>query len=120
MKENDEYNFTKIISKMIKKSLFTERQIEIILNFKNLEERPISISRGAYYRQVKQCREKLLGLFYSFIILQGIGILLPDDIDVISRLSKQVSVIKDSDIFPEQEQNVLDLIEKSLKQTIGL
>ena len=36
MAESKESNFNNIISKIIKKSLFTERQIEIILNQKDL------------------------------------------------------------------------------------
>jgi len=38
MTESKETNFNNIISKIIKKSLFTERQIEIILNQKDLLE----------------------------------------------------------------------------------
>jgi len=44
MSESKESNFNNIISKIIKKSLFTERQIEIILNQKDLLESSFSIS----------------------------------------------------------------------------
>ena len=120
MAESKESNFNNIISKIIKKSLFTERQIEIILNQKDLLESSFSISKGAYYRQVGQSREKLVALFYSIILLRGLGILLPDDIDVISKLSEQISVINDSDIFPEREDEVIIVIEKLIRQASNM
>ena len=120
MVESKETNFNNIISKIIKKSLFTERQIEIILNQKDLLESSFSISKGAYYRQVGQSREKLVALFYSIILLRGLGILLPDDIDVISKLSEQISVINESDIFPEREDEVISVIEKVIRQASNM
>ena len=113
-------NFNNIIRKIIKKSLFTERQIEIILNQKDLLESSFTISKGAYYRQVGQSRDKLIRLFYSIILFRGLGILLPDDIDVISKLSEQISVIKDSDIFPEREDEVMSVIDKLIRQACNM
>ncbi len=95
-------------------------QIEIILNQKDLLESSFSISKGAYYRQVGQSREKLVALFYSIILLRGLGILLPDDIDVISKLSEQISVINESDIFPEREDEVISVIEKLIRQASNM
>ena len=120
MEDSAKSNFNNIISKIIKKSLFTERQIEIILNQKDLLESSFSISKGAYYRQVGQSREKLIALFYSIILLRGLGILLPDDIDVISKLSDQIRVINDSDIFPEREDEVISVIDKLIRQACNM
>ncbi|MCA9820889.1 MAG: hypothetical protein KC440_09300 [Nitrosarchaeum sp.] len=116
MADIEQSNFNNIIQKIIKKSLFTERQIEIILNQKDLREVKFSITKGAYYRQVGQSREKLSGLFYSIILLRGLGILLPDDIDVISKLSEQISVISQSDIFPEREEEIMSVIDRLVRQ----
>ena len=116
MTEIKESNFNNIIQQIIKKSLFTERQIEIILNQKDLLESKFSISKGAYYRQVGQSKEKLIALFYSIILLRGLGILLPDDIDVISKLSEQISMINDSDIFPERGEEVISVIDRLVRQ----
>ena len=112
--------FNNIISKIIKKSLFTERQIEIILNQKDLLESKFSITKGAYYRQVGQSREKLIGLYYSIILLRGLGILLPDDIDVISKLSEQISVINESDVFPEKEDEIISVIDRLVRQACNM
>jgi hypothetical protein len=120
MTEFGESNFNNIIKQIIKKSLFTERQIQIILNRKNLSEFDFNISKGAYFRQVGQSRDKLVGLYYSIVLLRGLGVLLPDDIDVISRLAEQVSVIKDGDVFPEREEQVIDIIDKLVRQACGM
>ena len=120
MAESEVSNFNNIIRQIIKKSLFTERQIEIILNQRDLLESQFSISKGAYYRQVGQSREKLIALFYSIILLRGLGIILPDDIDVISKLSEQISVINDSDIFPEREDEVISVIDRLVRQACNM
>ena len=120
MEGSEEYNFNNIIRQIIKKSLFTERQIEIILNQKDLLESKFSITKGAYYRQVGQSRDKLIALFYSIILLRGLGILLPDDIDVISKLSEQISVINESDIFPEREEEVMSVIDRLIRQACNM
>ena len=105
---------------IIKKSLFTERQIEIILKSKNLSDVEFTMTKGAYYRQVSQSRDKLSGLYYSFIVLGILGVVLPDDIDVISQLSERMSVIKDGDVFPEKEQEIISVIERVVKQTTAM
>ncbi len=120
MAEFQESNFNNIIRQIIKKSLFTERQIEIILNQKNIQESRFSITKGAYYRQVGQSREKLIALFYSIILLRGLGILLPNDIDVISKLSEQISVINEAEVFPEREEQVISVIETYIRQACNM
>jgi hypothetical protein len=120
MAEFQRSNFNNIIRQIIKKSLFTERQIEIILNQKDLQETKFSITKGAYYRQVGQSREKLIALFYSIILLRGLSILLPDDIDVISKLSEQISVINEAEIFPEREEEVISVIETYIRQACNM
>ena len=120
MAEAKDYNFSNIIREIIKKSLFTERQIEIILNRKNLLEIEFNISKGAYFRQVSQSRNKIIAFYYSMVLLRGLEILSPDDIDVMSRLSEQVSVIQNSDVFTEREQQIMDVINKAIRQNTGL
>jgi len=112
--------FSNIIRQIIEKSLFTERQIEIILKRKNLTDSQFTISKGAFYRQVQQSREKLVALCYSWILLRGLGVLSTDDMDVINRLSEQISVIKSSDVFPEREQEVIFVIQELLNRTCKL
>ena len=120
MSDINSSNFPNILNEIIEKSLFTPRQIEIILKYKDLSDSEFTITKGAYYRQVSQSREKLARLYYSFIVLRVLDILLADDIDVISRLTEQVSVIKDGDVFPEREREILSVIERVVKQATGM
>ena len=120
MAEFEQSNFNNIIRQIIKKSLFTERQIEIILNQKDLLNSKFTITKGAYYRQVGQSRDKLIALFYSIILLRGLDILLPDDIDVISKLSEQIRVINESDIFSEREDEVINVIDRLIRQACNV
>ena len=120
MAEFEQSNFNNIIHQIIKKSLFTERQIEIILNQKDILNSKFTITKGAYYRQVGQSRDKLIALFYSIILLRGLGILLPDDIDVISKLSEQIRVINESDVFPEREDQVISVIDRLIRQACNM
>jgi len=120
MAEFQKSNFNNIIRQIIKKSLFTERQIEIILNQKDLLESKFSITKGAYYRQVGQSREKLIALFYSIILLRGLDILLPDDIDVMSQLSEYIRVMNDSDVFPEREEQITKVIDMTIRKACNM
>jgi hypothetical protein len=47
-------------------------------------------------------------------------VLSDDDIDVINRLSEQVSVIKSSDVFPEREEQIMSVIQVLLQRTCKL
>lgn len=115
-----EDNLNNIVRQIIKKSLFTERQIEIISKRRNLLDRQFNISKGAFYRQVGQCQEKLEALCCSWILLKAMGVLREEDIDVINRLSEQISVIKSSDVFPEREEEVMFVIQELLNRTCKL
>jgi len=119
MSTPDKSNFNIIIQEIIKKSLFTERQIEIILKHKQLLDAEFPVSKGAYYRQVGQSRQKVEALYYSIILLQGLGVMLPND-DVISRLVEQVSVINNNDFVPENYTQILEIIHDAVKQMTGL
>jgi len=63
---------------------------------------------------------KLASFYYTVVLLRGLGIFLPDDIDVMSRLSEQVSVIKDSDVFPEREEDVMNVIDRLIRQACNV
>ncbi|MDE1829618.1 MAG: hypothetical protein KGI25_04780 [Thaumarchaeota archaeon] len=120
MSEPPPNNLNNIIRQIIKKSSFTERQIEIILKRRNLIEQQFGISKGAFYRQVNQCQEKFQALCYSWILLKAMGIIREEDTDVINRLSEQVSVIKNSDVFPEREDEVMFVIQELLNRMCKL
>ena len=39
---------------------------------------------------------------------------------MMSKLSEQVSVIKDGDVFPEREQEITNIIERVVKQAVSM
>ena len=119
MSKPEKSNFNPIIQEIIKKSLFTERQIEIILKQKKLLYVEFDMSKGAYYRQVAQSRSKIESVYYTLILLQAFDVIFPE-VDVISRLVEQVSVIKDNEIAPENEGQIVDVIHKTVKQLVGM
>ena len=112
-------NFNTIVKEIIKKSLFTERQIEIILKQKKLLDIEFSVSKGAYYRQLAQSRSKIESVYYTIILLQAYDVILPDS-NVISRLAEQVNVMKDGSFAPENEDRIIDVIQKTVKQLVGV
>ena len=119
MSEPDISNFNTIMKEIIKKSLFTERQIEIILKQKRLLDVEFGVSKGAYYRQLAQSRSKIESVYYTIILLQAYDVILPES-DVISRLAEQVNVMKDGSFAPENEDQIIDVIQKTVKQLVGV
>jgi len=119
MSEPNMSNFNTIIKEIIKKSLFTERQIEIILKQKKLLDIEFAVSKGAYYRQLAQSRSKIESVYYTIILLQAYDVILPDS-DVISRLAEQVNVMKDGSFTPENEDQIIDVIQKTVKQLVDV
>ena len=119
MSEPRKSNFNMIIQEIIKKSLFTERQIEIILKQKKLIDVEFAMSKGAYYRQVAQSRSKIESVYYTLILLQAFDVMFPNT-DVMSRLVEQVSVMKDGEFAPENEGQIVDVIQKTVRQLVGM
>jgi len=111
MSEPEISNFNTIIKEIIKKSLFTERQIEIILKQKKILDVEFGVSKGAYYRQLAQSRRKIEGVYYTLILLQALDVILTNS-DVISRLAEQVNVMKDGSFTPENEDQIINVIQK--------
>jgi len=119
MSEPEMSNFNTIIKEIIKKSLFTERQIEIILKQKKLLDIEFGVSKGAYYRQLAQSRSKIESVYYTLILLQALDVILTSS-DVISRLAEQVNVMKDGSFTPENEDQIIDVIQKTVKQLVDV
>ena len=119
MSEPEMSNFNTIIKEIIKKSLFTERQIEIILKQKKMLDVEFGVSKGAYYRQLAQSRSKIESVYYTLILLQALDVILTNS-DVISRLAEQVNVMKDGKFTPENEDQIIDVIQKTVKQLVDV
>ena len=119
MSEPRKSNFNMIIQEIIKKSLFTERQIEIILKQKKMLDVEFGVSKGAYYRQLGQARSKIESLYYTILLLQAYDVILPES-DVMFRLAEQLNVMKDGDFTPENEGQIMNVIQKAVKQLVDV
>lgn len=97
-------NSSNFLNHFVANSLFTPKQISIILKRLQGSGRAPNISSGAYYRQVKQSRDKAVAVLYSAILLQSTGALQPDALSALGRLADQLSVIFAS----EESSDVLD------------
>jgi hypothetical protein len=96
--QSNSYN---VYTHIIVNSLFTKKQIDIISKRLNNAERPKNMTSGAYYRQIKQCREKVRRLLYSLLLLRSLSLIDNQTFLAIERISEQLSVIfgnKSSDI----------------------
>jgi hypothetical protein len=111
-----EYNFSYFHTILIKNSMLTPRQVSIIYKKLGKGKSPINISDGAYYRQVKQCKDKIRQIIYSIILLRLIGVL--DDriytiLDQLNAQFTQISVYEQqSDISQEMyTTNMIRILE---------
>ncbi|HEU4606321.1 MAG TPA: hypothetical protein VFS46_08805 [Nitrososphaera sp.] len=79
-----------------------------------------NISSGAYYRQVKQCRDKVNAVLYSMILLQSTGIVQPEASSALGRLAEQLGVIfasEDSDVAGRPSVgDVMSVIDQLVKR----
>jgi hypothetical protein len=86
-------NSNALYAYIVANSLFTPRQLSIILNQLKGGGKPEKISSGAYYRQVKQCRKKVISILYSMMLLQSIGIVQSEALTTLNKLAEQLTVI---------------------------
>jgi hypothetical protein len=114
-------NSNNLFAHILKNSLFTPRQFDIISQRLHNAGRRENISSGAYYRQLKQCRDKVTAILYSIILLQSTGIVQPDALMSLNRLAEQMSVIfasEDSDISLKEDSinGVMSVMDKLMKR----
>ncbi len=90
-------NSSALYTQIVANSIFTPRQLSIILNQLAGRGKPKDISSGAYYRQLKQCRKKVYSLLFSMVLLQSTGIVKSEALVALSKLAEQLSVIFSAD-----------------------
>jgi hypothetical protein len=117
-------NFNALYAYIVANSLFTPRQLSIISNQLKGGSKPEKISSGAYYRQVKQCRKKVISILYSMILLQSIGIVHSEALTTINKLSEQLTVIFASESSDAMSRlnvdDVISVINEVIKRVSNL
>jgi hypothetical protein len=114
-------NSSTLYAHIVVNSLFTPRQLSIILKQLQGSGKPEKISSGAYYRQVKQCRKKVNSVLYSMMLLQSIGVVQQETSATLSKLAEQSAVIlaseNSSDVTLRPNVNsVISVIDEVIKR----
>jgi hypothetical protein len=117
-------NFNALYAYIVANSLFTPRQLSIISNQLKGGSKPEKISSGAYYRQVKQCRKKVISILYSMILLQSIGIVQSEALTTLNKLAEQLTVIFASESSDAMSRlnvdDVISVINEVIKRVSNL
>ncbi|MEM2923861.1 MAG: hypothetical protein QW560_05575 [Candidatus Nitrosocaldus sp.] len=104
----------KLLRLFLERSLFSKRQFDII--YRRVHgERDQRISRGAYYRLLRQSREKVEGIIYSLLLLTYIGVLDGKKQGMLLQLFKQIDVISHSNVASDDVIDVIDVIDRLVK-----
>jgi hypothetical protein len=98
-----EYNFSYFLSTLVKNSILTPRQVSIIYKKLDKGKSPIDISKGAYYRQVKQCKDKIRQIIYSIILLRLMEVLDDRIFTILEQLNAQFAQIS---LVCEQQSDI--------------
>jgi hypothetical protein len=113
-------NSSTLYAHLLANSLFTPRQLSIISKRLQGDGKTEKISSGAYYRQVKQCRKKVLSVLYSMILLQSAGVVELEASTILSKLAEQLAVIfasESSDVMSRLNVNdVISVIDEMVKR----
>jgi hypothetical protein len=117
---NAKSNSNNLFGYLVANSLFTPHQISIISKRLQSSGKPENISSGAYWRQVRQCREKVMAVLYSAILLQSTGVLQPEALSALSRMAEQLGVMfasEGSDVpLQARTADVISVMEQLLKR----
>ncbi len=117
-------NSSILLRQIVANSLFTEKQLSIISKRLQGSRRPENMTSGAYYRQVRQCREKVVAVLYSAVLLQSTGIIQPDGLVTLSRLGQQMGVIFGTGsrdvISQERIKSVMSVTDQLIKRVSRL
>jgi hypothetical protein len=116
----EEMHFNEIYKNILGNSLFTERQTYNIYKRLANKKRVSGISRGAYYRQIRQCRHKVVSILYSILLLEYIGAIDHQSLSILQALSKKLGVIprvEGSDVTdPKHMEGVIFALENALNK----
>ena len=119
--ENDNLNYTSIFNHFIENSIFTKKQTSIIYN-KMLKAKPMdNITSGAYYRQLRQCRDKTRKVVYTLLLLRLLNAIDIQAFPVLDQVNSQLNVIsnKQTEVIDATSLNdVISLIDNVIRKLV--
>ena len=116
---HDEVEFNYLLELIIKKNLFTKRQISIIYNKNNRLVLKNKISSGAYYRQIKQCKEKYDRLIYTILLFRILNLVDSNTINIIESIVKQIDNISQLNFHHNKDITLPNDIAQVIEQIIN-
>ncbi len=100
-----------ILDILIENSIITQRQISIIYNKVSMQEPMKNITSGAYYRQIKQCRQKIKEILYSIILLSISGAIDKDSVLILKKTIEQIeSLVVTNEQDSLSHKSIVDVI----------
>jgi hypothetical protein len=119
--ESSNMNFTVLLNHFIANSILTKKQTSIIYN-KMLKAKPMNnMTSGAYYRQLKQCRDKTQRVVYTLLLLRLLNAVDIQAFSVLDQVNNQLNVIsnKQNDVIDATSLNdVISLIDNVIRKLV--
>ena len=117
----DELEFNHILESIIKRNLFTKRQISIIYNKNNRLVLKNKISSGAYYRQIKQCKRKYDQLIYTILLFRILNLIDSNTINILDSIVNQIGTISHQNLNSNSDitnsYDIIKVIDEIIKKT---
>lgn len=114
-------HFNHLLSLLIKKNLFTQRQISIIYNKANNRIFKDKISSGAYYRQIKQCKRKYDQLIYTILLFRILNLIDSNTINILDSIVNQIGTISHQNLDGNSDitnsYDIIEVIDEIIKKT---
>ena len=119
--ESSNMNFTVLLNHFIANSIITKKQTSIIYN-KMLKAKPMdNITYGAYYRQLRQCRDKTRKVVYTLLLLRLLNAVDIQAFPVLDQVNNQLNVIsnKQTEVIDATSLNdVISLIDNVIRKLV--
>jgi len=119
--EGSNMNFTVLLNHFIANSILTKKQTSIIYN-KMLKAKPMdNITSGAYYRQLRQCRDKTRKVVYTLLLLRLLNAVDIQAFPVLDQVNNQLNVIsnKQTEVIDATSLNdVISLIDNVIRKLV--
>ena len=119
--ESNNMNFTVLLNHFIANSILTKKQTSIIYN-KMLKAKPMdNITSGAYYRQLRQCRDKTRKVVYTLLLLRLLNAVDIQAFPVLDQVNNQLNVIsnKQTEVIDATSLNdVISLIDNVIRKLV--
>jgi hypothetical protein len=122
--EEGRFNSNQLFSQLVANSLFTSKQVAIIYNRVRGGVRLPGMTSGAYFRQVKQCQDKVQAVLYTAVLLQSTDVLDAQSLAALGQLSEQLRVIFARDardiLPPDRTESVMSVMSQVIKRVSRL